>query len=232
LPSPDRVCVYIDGQNLYHLAKAAWGEGYHWPKYDPRRLAEELTALEPGRVLVAVRFYTGVPSKEQSRHWHGFWTAKLRAMESRGVRVFRGRILDGREKGVDVRIALDLVREARERSFDTAIVVSQDSDLNEAFREVLAIVREQRRAVLLESAFPFEAGQGMSRRGLVPSKWRPIDRAIYDRCADPRDYRPPPPPSGSASPATVEDLKRKYRRDPPREPTARSGGDRPGAGRR
>jgi uncharacterized LabA/DUF88 family protein len=198
----DRVVVFIDGQNLFHLAKEAWDEGYHWPKYDPIRIAEELTALKPGRALIQVRFYSGVPTKDQDKKWHAFWTAKLRAVQSRGAWIYRGRILNGREKGVDVRIALDLVRLARTKEYDTAIVVSQDSDLNEALKEVVEIVKEQRRFVTLESAFPYEAEKNMSKRGLTPSTWRKIDRAMYDRCADVRDYR---------KRITVDDVKRKFK---------------------
>lgn len=190
-PRNNRAVVFIDGQNLYHLAKDAWGSGYHWPRYDAAKIANELVALEPSRVLVGLRFYTGVPTRIQNEHWHGFWTAKLRAMNGPGVHIYRGPIVGGQEKGVDVSIALDLVRLARQNRYDTAIVVSQDSDLNEALREVLEIARGQRRTIHLESAHPYESGnRNVSHRGLAPATWRYIDRAMYDRCVDTRDYRP------------------------------------------
>jgi uncharacterized LabA/DUF88 family protein len=207
-PEKNRVIVFIDGQNLYHLAKENWGDGYHWPKYDPIKLSKELVALEPDRILTEVRFHTGVPTWEQNPRWHAFWTAKLRALQSQGVWIYRGRILKEREKGVDVRIALDLVKLARRQVYETAIVVSQDSDLNEALKEVVEIAKGQKRHVHLESAFPYEAGKDTSHRGLTPSTWRHIDRAMYDRCADPRDYRKPSP---GQVPVTVADLKSKFK---------------------
>lgn len=207
-----RVVVFIDGQNLYHLAKEAWGEGYHWPKYDPVRLAKELAALEPGRTLAEVRFYTGVPTARQNERWHAFWTAKTRAMENAGVVVFKGRILNAREKGVDVRIALDLVRLTRERAYDVAIVVSQDSDLNQAMHEAVRIAKEQGRWITLESAHPLHPDPEQQGRGLRPATLRYIDQAMYDRCADPRDYRHKSASKPSKHPATVAGLKGKFNR--------------------
>jgi uncharacterized LabA/DUF88 family protein len=211
-PPKKKVVVLIDGQNLYHLAMEAWGDGYHWPKYDPAKLARELVALEPDRELSQVRFYTGVPSVTQNRKWHAFWTAKTRAMEAAGVVVFKGRIMKGREKGVDVRIALDLVRLTRERAYDTVILVCQDSDLNEALAEALRIVKEQHRWVTFESAHPIHPDPSQTGQGLRPAKFRGIDRAMYDRCTDHRDYRPKPrrTPAAPAAPATLEGLKDKY----------------------
>ncbi len=44
-----RTLVLIDGQNLYHLAKTAWGPGgsYDWPSYDVDKLARALVRLQP-----------------------------------------------------------------------------------------------------------------------------------------------------------------------------------------
>lgn len=207
-----QVIVFIDGQNLFHLAREAWQEGYHWPKYDPVKLARELTALEPGREVVQIRFYTGVPTARQNARWHGFWTAKTRAMESAGVVVFKGRIMNDREKGVDVRIALDLVRLTRERAYDVAIVVSQDSDLNEALREAVQIAKEQRRWITLESAHPLHPDPTSRGRGLRPATFRQIDQAMYDRCVDPNDYRPKRKRRPTGPPATLADLRDKYNR--------------------
>jgi uncharacterized LabA/DUF88 family protein len=44
-------------------------------------------------------------------------------------------VLVGQEKGIDVRIALDVVRHARENKFDVAVIFSQDQDLSEVAAE-------------------------------------------------------------------------------------------------
>ena len=59
-----RAIVFIDGQNLYHLARRAWASPsspYTWPSYDVEKLAHALVSKTPGRNLVEIRFYTGVP---------------------------------------------------------------------------------------------------------------------------------------------------------------------------
>ena len=47
------------------------------------------------------------------------------------------------EKGIDVRLALDVVPMARENLYDVALIFSQDQDLSEAADEVKAISVQQ-----------------------------------------------------------------------------------------
>jgi hypothetical protein len=92
-------------------------------------------------------------------------------------------------KGIDVRIALDVVRLAYRREFDVGILFSQDQDLSEVATEIRLIAREQRRWIKLASAFPVGSSTG-SKRGVDKTDWIKIDRATYERCLDPGDYRP------------------------------------------
>ncbi len=50
--------------------------------------------------------------------------------------------LAGEEKGIDVRMALDIISMAHRREYDVALVFSQDQDLSEAAQEIRAIARE------------------------------------------------------------------------------------------
>src|SRR3990172_12951939 len=63
-------------------------------------------------------------------------------------------VLLGEEKGIDVRIAVDVIRLAHHRAFDVGILFSQDQDLSEVAREIRVIAREQRRWIKLACAFP------------------------------------------------------------------------------
>ena len=45
-------------------------------------------------------------------------------------------VLVGQEKGVDVRLALDIVRLGREGAYDVAVLFSQDQDLSEVASEI------------------------------------------------------------------------------------------------
>lgn len=139
------------------------------------------------------RFYTGVPDPAagaSQMFWHGFWSNKIRYLRSRGIYVYRGRVnAGGQEKGVDVSLALDLVRATYEQRYEVAIIVSQDWDFGPAVRLAKTIAKTQKRKLLFESCFP--VGQkGFSRRGVPGTTWVPIDKATYDNCQDGRDYRP------------------------------------------
>jgi hypothetical protein len=97
--------------------------------------------------------------------------------------------LAGEEKGIDVRIALDVIRMAHGNAYDVAVVLSQDQDLSEVAAEIRAIAREQRRWIKIACAFPFSP-TSRNRRGIDKTDWIRIDRVTYDACLDRRDYRP------------------------------------------
>ena len=189
-----RVIVFIDGQNLFHLAKSAWralgsvAAPYTWPSYDVEKLASALASRSEGRRLAEIRFYTGVPDAGKEP-WHGFWSNKIRRMKGRGIYVYAGRVsAGGQEKGVDVSLALDLVEATYEQRYEVAIIVSQDWDFGPAVQFAKRIAQSQGRRLAFESAFP--VGQGSSsRRGIPGTTWVSISKATYDACLDLRDYR-------------------------------------------
>ena len=159
-----------------------------------------------GWELAQVRFYTGIPDQADNAEWHEYWTMKLSLMGRLGVHVFapplryRNRaftlpdgtthtFLVGEEKGVDVRLALDIVRMAHHQEYDVALVFRQDQDLSEVAEEVRTIAREQERWIKITCAFPMSPTT-RNRRGINKTDWIPIDRATYEACLDRRDYRP------------------------------------------
>jgi hypothetical protein len=97
-------------------------------------------------------------------------------------------VLVGQEKGVDVRLALDVVRMGREGVYDVAVLFSQDQDLSEVADEVRAISIAQHRWIKVVSAFPVSPTY-TNTRGVNKTDWLPFDRATYDRCLDRTDYR-------------------------------------------
>jgi hypothetical protein len=106
--------------------------------------------------------------------WHSFWTSKLRYLKSRGVKIYKGRINYGQEKGVDVSLAIDLVRLTYEKQYEVAIIVSQDWDFGPAIRLAKDISKNQGRHLVFESCFPFGTGS-KSKRGIPGTIWVPID---------------------------------------------------------
>jgi len=201
-PKRKRTIAFVDGQNLYHATREAFG--YTYPNFDVLALAQAVCKPN-GWDLLRVHFYTGVPNAVDDARWNHFWTHKLAAMGRQGVWVFsrplryRNQLihlpdgsqitfLSGEEKGVDVRLALDVIRMAHHEEFDVAIVFSQDQDLLEVAGEMRAIAREQARWIKVVSAFPFSPTT-RNKRGIEKTDWVRIDRATYDACLDRRDYR-------------------------------------------
>lgn len=201
-PTIKRCLAFVDGQNLFHAAKNAFG--YTYPNFDVRRLADAV-CVSQGWVLQGARFYTGVPDQSDSPFWHGFWEKKLAAMGRSGVTVFsrslryRNRIvrlpdgtehayLHGEEKGIDVRLALDIIRSAHRQDYDVALVFSQDQDLSEVASEIRTIAVEQSRWMKIASTYPV-GPLARNKRGINKTDWIGIDRDMYDSCIDRRDYR-------------------------------------------
>ncbi len=205
-PASKRAIAFFDGQNLFHAARHAFG--YTYPNYDPVALAAAVSnglGWDPAEV----RFYTGVPNLEDDPYWHHFWTHKLAQMGRRGAKVFsrslvyRNKVvrlpdgtersyLAGEEKGIDVRIAVDVISLAWQTAFDVAVVFSQDQDLSEVALEIRDIARRQDRWIKIASAFP-ASPVAVNRKGINWTDWIRVDRATYDACLDPRDYRPKAP---------------------------------------
>ena len=204
-PAVKRTVAFVDGQNLFHAAREAFG--YTYPNYDVMALAS-LVCQRAGWHLAQARFYTGVPDGRDDAFWSEFWAAKLLTMSRQGVvtysRALRYRnrrvnlpdgsqhtYLAGEEKGIDVRIAIDVIRMAHRGEYDVALIFSQDQDLSEAAAEIRAISKEQDRWIKIASAFPVSL-LAHNSRGIERTDWIPIERETYDACIDRRDYRRKP----------------------------------------
>lgn len=194
--------MFVDGQNLFHAALKAFGHTY--PNIDPGKLAATLCE-RCNWDLRGVRFYTGVPDIDDDPSWHHFWAAKKLSMVRTGIWVYsrplryRNKVITlpdgtshsflvGEEKGIDVRLSLDIINLAHKRAYDVACVLSQDQDLSEVADELRVIAQEQNRWIKIASAFP--CGPTVKKaRGINNTEWVKIDRATYDSCLDPKDYR-------------------------------------------
>ncbi len=201
-PPNKRTIAFIDGQNLYHSVRESFG--YTYPNYDVLALSRTICQSKSWE-LSQVRFYTGIPDRNDDPFWNYFWVAKLRVLSwqkvytySRPLR-YRNRIvklpdgtehsyLAGEEKGIDIRMAIDIIRMAHHKEYDVALIFSQDQDLSEVASEIRTIAREQNRWIKVACAFPFSPTT-RNRRGIEKTDWVYIDRATYDACIDRRDYR-------------------------------------------
>lgn len=201
-PVCKRAAVFVDGQNLYHAAKDAYN--YTYPNYDVEALARSV-CMTQGWDLREIRFYTGVPAPDDNAAWNHFWVAKMATMGRQGIVVYsrplryryrrielpdgaQHTFLAGEEKGIAVRIAIDVIRMAHRGEYDVVVILSQDQDLSEVAKELRVIAREQDRWLKVASAFPASI-TARNRRGIEATDWIRIDKATYDSCLDMRDYR-------------------------------------------
>lgn len=201
-PKIKKAFVFVDGQNLYRAAKDAFG--YHYPNYNISLLSKHVCSIR-GWDLSSIYFYTGVPDPQDNSFWHNFWSKKLSYMGRSGINLYSRSLryhnkdfkcpscdkiytsLVGHEKGVDVRLALDVIRLAQERRYDVAIIFSQDQDLKEVSEEIVKISNQQKRWIRIASAFP--ASPTYKGRGIDKTEWIKIDKKNYDACIDSNDYR-------------------------------------------
>ncbi len=134
----DSLVVFIDYQNMYRGAREAFGwegEPGYIGNFRPLALGRAL-ADSLGGDLVQVRAYTGVPHPEKNRLGHAIMQRRLAAWKADDPsivevldRTLRYPPPEGREKGVDVQLAVDFVRLAIEGSYKRAILASCDTDL-------------------------------------------------------------------------------------------------------
>jgi len=126
--------VFIDGSNLYHGLKNALGHA----RIDLSKFVELLCE---GRKLVTVYYYN-VPTHRQSdpqayQKQQRFFD-RVKSLPYFKLRLGRLEPRDNTwvEKGVDVRIAVDMLVHAYRDNYDTAILVTGDGDFTAVADEV------------------------------------------------------------------------------------------------
>ena len=136
-----RVMMYVDGFNLYYGLKSKGWKRYYW--LDIRRMAERM--LRPDQELVAVRYFTaavqprpndpGKPVRPRAylealatlpnlRIHYGYFQPKRQRCS-----ICKATWQTYEEKMTDVNIAVEMLGDAQDDAFDTAIIVSGDGDL-------------------------------------------------------------------------------------------------------
>ena len=134
----ERVFIIIDGSNFYHRLKEAGV--LRLLRFDYGKFARYLVG---GRKPVMLSYYIGAIREEtgnpKSTELRRNQRKLVSSIRKHGWRVQFGHMLktDGyHEKGVDVLMAVDLLAGAYEDQYDTAILVSSDTDLIPALIKV------------------------------------------------------------------------------------------------
>lgn len=140
-----RIAIYIDGSNLYHKLKDLNIE--RTTNFDYLGLCDLLARK---RTVVSYRYYVGAvraktgDSLGQSKRYR---QQKLfNNLENQGIRVKQGYLMENggtfHEKGVDVKIAVDLLVGAYDNLYDVAILISSDTDLIPAIKKIRHLGKE------------------------------------------------------------------------------------------
>lgn len=148
MPDTQRVMVFIDGSNFYHSLKLVRSS----PQIDFQYLINKLVGI---RNLIRIYYYNSPVNQsdvpEQYKSQQAFFTMLKKSVDYLEIRLGKlekregGRIV---EKGVDVKLAVDMVAHAAQDNYDTAILISGDGDFSDAVNFV------KNRGKHVELAFP------------------------------------------------------------------------------
>jgi uncharacterized LabA/DUF88 family protein len=211
-PDKLRVVVFIDGQNFYNECRRIFRHG----ETHPHLLGEEICGSQFGtdRVLQEVRFYTGIHDSRREPLKNSYMQKRIRVMKQNDVTTFsrplkygeeivedRGqpgtykRMWKGREKGVDVRIALDMVMMAVENKYEIASLASNDSDLEEAINDVFEIRQVAEKWMTVENVVCCQVDRSTGIEKPLPTldsdfpmRIIPVNQAMFDRIRDDTNY--------------------------------------------
>lgn len=167
-----RVIVYVDGFNLYFGLRSKGWRRHYW--LDLVKLAGAL--LKPDQQLAGVHFFTSriranahnlADIQRQNSYLEAL--ATLPGLQShfghylekpRECRSCGARWLDYEEKMTDVNIAVQLLSDAFADRFDTALLISADSDLTTPVKQLRSLFPTKRLiAVFPPNRRSFELGQ-------------------------------------------------------------------------
>lgn len=204
---PDRrIGVFVDYQNTYHRARELFGSPGDPPTVGhvhPDLLGDLLLALGDSggsrRVLVGIGLYRGRPGIQshqklrlsfdrQTARWQGLpgVSVHTRPMRYQATARSGGRAVAwrGEEKGVDVLMALHIALGARDDLYDTAVVVSADTDLLPAIEEAVRVGKTVETASWWTPESPREPLRIPDRR-----LWNHrLDRQHFEQVSDDTDY--------------------------------------------
>ncbi len=145
--SQNRIILFIDGSNFYYKLKDITAERKEILKlldFDYTSFARNLIK---SNTLTEIRYYVGAirrqngPNKEKSEKLYASQQKLIAKLQQQHIAVILGNLIQHpdksfHEKGVDVRIAVEMIRLAREDKYDMGYLLSSDTDLVPAVEEV------------------------------------------------------------------------------------------------
>ena len=196
-PPASRAVCFFDLQNLHLSAEEAFGIKQD---IDPVALARHVCAQRGWR-CDGIRVYSGAPDPRRELAESRMWNDKRMRMEADSAFVYdrlmqyrdharntaEGSALigmKGKEKGIDLRIGLDIAELAYRNEIDVALLFSRDQDFSELIQTVDRLIGNGGREVRLISAFPTSRRRPL--RGIYGMQWIELERAAYKSCLEQR----------------------------------------------
>jgi len=130
----ERAIILLDGSNFYHRLKDKELNFKNLLKFNYKDFAEWLSG---DRKIVATIYYIGLVRKElgntKSEKLVSNQQKLFAYLKKQGWEIKTGYMMkhekDYKEKGVDVKLAVDILDFAYQNKYDTAIIISSDTDL-------------------------------------------------------------------------------------------------------
>lgn len=147
----DRVIAYIDGFNLYYGLKTSNWKKYYW--LNCYSLVEKF--LKKNHELVKVKYFTAmITHPKDKKERHKIYIQALVTIPN--VEIIKGKykydthpckcgqeVKVIKEKMTDTNIAVNMLRDAYQDNYDTALLVSGDSDLTPIVKAVKDISKNK-----------------------------------------------------------------------------------------
>lgn len=146
-----KAIVFIDGGNFYFKLKEMSKKLDKKYSLMSFRFKDFCKWVIGENELLEIRYYLGAVKREanneKSERLYADQQRLFRKLQSQNVIVVLGQLIKHpdktyHEKGVDVRLAVEMIRFARENKYDAAYLISSDTDLVPAVEEVRAFGKE------------------------------------------------------------------------------------------
>lgn len=203
MPSPERLVLFVDAQNMYRGARRAFFPdpiSHIDGQFNPVQLGQLIASRPVGgvkRVLHEVRVYTGRPKRIQEPKSYAANLRQCAAWEKWGAKVFARPLRyphgwpksKAQEKGIDVTLAIDFIALAIDGGYDIGVLASADTDLRPALEFVLKRYRGIRQVEVAAWRSQLKSVRLYIPRTKLWCHW--LYKADFDQIADLTDYNIP-----------------------------------------
>jgi uncharacterized LabA/DUF88 family protein len=132
-----RVLVIIDGSNFYHGCKNL-APKVHLTNFNYRKLIEKV-AGKNSKIFYCVGEIRKEKNNKKSEQLYALQQSLFYTLEKQGIAIYKGFMLksDGKyhEKGVDVRMAVEIIKGSFRDEYDKCYLFSSDTDIIPAILE-------------------------------------------------------------------------------------------------